>query len=137
MANTSHDGEFGFQIAPMLDVLFVLLLFFMVVAGAQRQETHLVTPLPGPSIGPIGKVPVTLAIAPDGQVDFNGASTDTPANHQLPETMARLKAVLAEAPDRPVLIEPAPTAQHQRVMDVLNLCKAVHAQNIAFSASGD
>ena len=30
MAGSVGDGEFGFQIAPMLDILFVLLLFFMV-----------------------------------------------------------------------------------------------------------
>ena len=43
----SVDGEHGFQIAPMLDVLFVLLLFFMMSAGAQKHETNLTTQLPG------------------------------------------------------------------------------------------
>lgn len=28
----------GFQIAPMIDVVFVIMLFFMVMAGLQRQE---------------------------------------------------------------------------------------------------
>ena len=41
MASSVGDGEFGFQIAPMLDILFVLLLFFMVMAGAQKHETAL------------------------------------------------------------------------------------------------
>ena len=31
----SSDGDYGLQIAPMLDVMFVLLLFFMVMAGKQ------------------------------------------------------------------------------------------------------
>jgi biopolymer transport protein ExbD len=133
MANSTVDGEFGFQIAPMLDVLFVLLLFFMVAAGAAKVETHLAVPLPGPRGGPADKIPVTLEIAADGQVSFNGASTDAPTDSGLPQTMARLKAVLADAPERPVIIEPAPSTRHQRVMDVLDLCKAVHVQKVAFS----
>ncbi len=137
MTSNQNDGEFGFQIAPMLDVLFVLLLFFMVAAGAQKSEKTIATQLPGRGEGPAGKVPVTLEIAADGQVIFNGTSMDAPANHQLPETTARLKAVLADAPDRPVIIQPAPSARHQRVMDVLDLCKAVHAQNVAFSSNTD
>ena len=47
MAGGVSDGEFGFQIAPMLDILFVLLLFFMVSAGAQKHEAALTTQLPG------------------------------------------------------------------------------------------
>jgi biopolymer transport protein ExbD len=137
MASNTGDGEFGFQIAPMLDVMFVLLLFFMMAAGAQKVETHISVPLPGRGEGPAGKVPVTLEIAADGQVIFNGASTDTPTDLQMPETMARLKAVLADAPERPVIIQPAPSTRHQRVMDVLDLCKAMHVRNIAFSPNGD
>jgi biopolymer transport protein ExbD len=131
------DGEFGFQIAPMLDVLFVLLLFFMVVAGAQKVETEIKVPLPGHGTGPLYNVPVTLEISADGQVTFNGVETDLPADHQLPQTTARLKAVMAEAPERPVYIQPAPSTHHQRVMDVLDMCKAVHIQNLAFSPNSD
>ena len=31
----SDDGDIGFQIAPMVDVVFVLMLFFMASAGSQ------------------------------------------------------------------------------------------------------
>ncbi|MEI6494225.1 MAG: biopolymer transporter ExbD, partial [Verrucomicrobiota bacterium] len=34
----SEDGDIGFQIAPMVDVVFVLLLFFMSCAGQQIIE---------------------------------------------------------------------------------------------------
>ena len=133
---TSHtdEGEFGFQIAPMLDILFVLLLFFMVSAGLQKHETTLSAPLPGHGPVAVDKVPVNLEITPEGQVIFNGAPTDAPTNDQLPETMARLKAALADAPERPVMISPAPSARHQRVVDVLNACKAVQVKNLVFSS---
>ena len=42
----SEDGDVGFQIAPMVDVVFVLLLFFMASAGSQVIETELNISLP-------------------------------------------------------------------------------------------
>ena len=42
-----NQGSFGFQIAPMIDVVFVIMLFFMVMAGAVKIENELNTQLPG------------------------------------------------------------------------------------------
>jgi biopolymer transport protein ExbD len=136
MASHSENSEFGFQIAPMLDILFVLLLFFMVSAGLQKHEAAISTPLPGQ--GPAGPlVQVSIEITSDGQVIFNGVATDTPAGHQLPETMARLKAAVADAPNRPIIISPASGTRHQRVIDVLNACVAVQVKNVTFGALAD
>lgn len=135
MANHGGDGELGFQIAPMLDILFVLLLFFMVCAGAQKHEAAISTPLPGR--GPGANVTVNLEIEADGQVMFNGAPTDTTTDQRLPETMSRLKAAIADAPERPVVISPSPSTRHQRVVDVLNACVAVKVKNLAFGAFAD
>lgn len=136
MASHSDNGEFGFQIAPMLDILFVLLLFFMVSAGLQKHEAAIKTPLPGLG-GPGPLVRVDIEITSDGQVICNGVATDTPAGHQLPETMARLKAAVADAPNRPIIISPASDTRHQRVIDVLNACVATHVKNVAFGALAD
>ena len=40
------DGDLGFQIAPMLDVIFVIMLFFMTLAGDKKVETQLKMTLP-------------------------------------------------------------------------------------------
>ena len=135
MTRTHDETEFGFQIAPMLDVLFVLLLFFMVMAGMQKVETNIKVPLPGG--GSVGNVPVVLDILSNGQVVFNGTPMDTTSSRALPETSARLQAALADSSHRPIIIRPAEDTRHQRVMDVLDLCKAVHAQNVAFSRVTD
>ncbi len=136
MASHTHDGEFGFQIAPMLDILFVLLLFFIVCAGVQKREATLTTKLPG--IAPPGpQVEVNLEITSEGQVMLNGASVDSTTDHSLPETVARLRAVVADAPERPIVIRPDPGTRHQRVVDVLNACKGAGARNVAFGAIAD
>ncbi len=131
----SVDGDHGFQIAPMLDILFVLLLFFMVSAGAQKHETNLSTQLPGGQPG--GDVPVQVQIDSDGQVSVNNVPTDTPDNHALPDTVGRLTAIIAAHDKQPVVIMPTRSTRHQRVMDVLNACAAAKVKNLAFGSPGD
>jgi biopolymer transport protein ExbD len=129
------DGEFGFQIAPMLDVLFVLLLFFMVSAGAQKHEANLTTQLPGGAPGTT--VPFEVGIDADGQVSIAGAAVDDPADAALPQLSARLKGVVAANSTQPVVITPTRTTRHQRVMDVMNACAGANVKNLAFGTPSD
>jgi len=133
MAGSTGDGEFGLQIAPMLDVLFVLLLFFMVSAGAQKHEASISTQLPGNQPGK--DIPVHVEIDVDGQIAVNGESTDTPTATALPQTVARLKAIVAENPKQPIVLIPTRSSRHQRVVDVLNACAAAGVKNLAFGAA--
>jgi len=131
----SVDGDHGFQIAPMLDILFVLLLFFMVSAGAQKHETNLTTQLPGGQPG--SQVPATISIDTAGQASINSVSADTPDNHALPETVDRIKAMIKSEPTKPFVITPTRSTRHQRVIDVLNACAAAGVKNLAFGSPGD
>ncbi len=132
----TSDGEFGFQIAPMLDILFVLLLFFMVSAGAQKHEASLTTQLPG-SGGPAPSIPVQIGIDDDGQVNVSGAPLDTPKDQALPQLVDRLRGVVASNPTQPVVITPTRSTKHQRVIDVLNACALAKVKNLAFGSPSD
>jgi biopolymer transport protein ExbD len=133
--STGANGEFGFQIAPMLDILFVLLLFFMVSAGAQKHEALLTTPLPSKS--PVDSVTVQVGIDSDGQVDIYGAPIDSPTDHGLPQLIGRLKGVVQTNATQPIVITPSRTTHHQRVMDVLDACAAANVKNLAFGSPSD
>ena len=135
MAGSVGDGEFGFQIAPMLDILFVLLLFFMVSAGSQKHETNLTTQLPGN--GPAGATPVQIGIDADGQVNIYQAPVDTPADHAMPELVARLQAVVKADANQPVVVTPSRSTRQDRVVDVLNACAEARVKNLAFGAVSD
>jgi biopolymer transport protein ExbD len=131
----TSDGEFGFQIAPMLDILFVLLLFFMVSAGAQKHEASLTTQLPGGKPG--GDVPVQVGIDDDGQVNVSGAPIDSPTDPALPQLVDRLKAIVAANATQPIVVTPTRSTHHQRVVDVLNACAAAKVKNLAFGTPSD
>jgi biopolymer transport protein ExbD len=135
MAGSVGDGEFGFQIAPMLDVLFVLLLFFMVTAGAQKHEASLTTQLPGGKPG--GDVPLEIGIDADGNITVSGQQVGEPDDTKLQPLVDRLTQVLAANTTQPVVITPVRSARQQRVIDVLNACAAAKVKNLAFGAPPD
>lgn len=135
---TSEDGDAGFQIAPMVDVVFVLLLFFMASAGSQIIEKELNINLPSgrsdASQPGTPSTPIIIDIFPDGQVQLNNRTYDSPANKDLPELRAWLKDTIDKFGDKdPVIIRPDPQTKHERIMDVLNAAAAAGVKNLTFS----
>jgi biopolymer transport protein ExbD len=117
----------------MLDILFVLLLFFMVNAGVQKHETSLITQLPGNG-APGALVPVQIGIDADGQVNISGVPLDSPVDHDMPTVLERLRGAIALDPAQPVVVTPSRTTKHQRVIDVLNTCSLAGVKNLAFGS---
>jgi biopolymer transport protein ExbD len=135
---TSEDGDVGFQIAPMVDVVFVLLLFFMASAGSQVIEKELNISLPsGKSASAAGGIPTTpiiIDILPDGKIQMNNQVYDNPASKELPELRAWLKQTIQKFGDKdPVILRPDPQTKHERVMDVLNAASAAGVKKLSFS----
>lgn len=135
---TSEDGDIGFQIAPMVDVVFVLLLFFMSCAGQQIIEKELNISLPSgraPSMETtIPKTPIIIDILPDGKVQSSEKVFDSPTSKDLPELKAWLKDTIAKFGDKdPVIIRPDPQTKHERIMDVLNAASASGVTKLSFS----
>ena len=134
----SEDGDVGFQIAPMVDVVFVLLLFFMASAGSQIIEKELNISLPsGKSAAAAGGIPTTpiiIDILPDGRIQMNNQVYDNPTSKELPELRAWMKQTIQKFGDKdPVILRPDPQAKHERVMDVLNAASAAGVTKLSFS----
>ncbi len=133
----SEDGDVGFQIAPMVDVVFVLLLFFMASAGSQVVERELNISLPSgrgaKAAGP-PPTPVIIDISPEGVVSMNNKVFDTPSSKEMPELRARLKENIDRFGDKdPVIIRPADNARQERIIDVLNSAASAGVKNLTFS----
>ena len=134
----SGDGDIGFQIAPMVDVVFVLLLFFMASAGSQIIELELNINLPSgrsqQAVPGAPSTPIIIDIFPDGRVQMNNKVYDTPTSKELPELRAWLTDTINKFGDKdPVIIRPEPDTRHERIMDVLNAAAAAGVKNLTFS----
>lgn len=134
MANFTHEnGNPEFQIAPMVNVVFVLLLFVVVSAGVQLVEKELSIELPT-CCGSAASSIVVIAIASDGQVTLNDQVFGESTDRELVRLETWLSELTAENGDQDlVIIRPADETRHQRVVDVLNACAFGRVKNLTFS----
>jgi len=135
MANVSNDnGDVGFQIAPMVDVVFVLMLFFMASAGVQIVEKALKIGLPsGRSV--CLQTPLKVDITKDGLVFVNDQQFGKGLeDKELTALREFFKNGIAKYDDQdPVIICPAPDTQHERIMDVLNAACNAGVKKLTFN----
>jgi biopolymer transport protein ExbD len=138
----SNEGMIGFQIAPMIDVVFVIMLFFMVMAGAVRVEKELPSQLPGNAETQSATEmmdEMVIAITESGDVSLNDEPMDTPTSHELPalkSTLIRLKQA-ADQSKTPVLVTVVSEqqAKYSRTVDVLNALAVAGISNVTFTVS--
>jgi len=131
----SEDGDIGFQIAPMVDVVFVLMLFFMACAGAQVVEKELNVNLPaGQNTGTSGKTPIIIDISRDGLVSINNQSYGKASDKEMTLLYEWLQNTMETfGGEDPVIIRPSPDAQHQYIIQVLNTAAKAKVKNLSFS----
>jgi len=135
----SEDGDVGFQIAPMVDVVFVLMLFFMASAGSQVAERELNMNLPG-SKSPSGAnsqippTPIMVDISADGKVSVNKQVYGSSADKDLNALRGFFKNTIEQFDSKdPVIIHPESDTRHERIMDVLNAAGTSGVKNLTFS----
>jgi biopolymer transport protein ExbD len=131
----------GFQIAPMIDVVFVILMFFIVQASNIQVETSHVTKLPGTEESKEGIMTpdeIAVRIEDDGQVYLNDDPLDTPEAKNLPEFASSLNQLressAASKAEVLVTIYANDLARYERVVDVLDALSRAKISNVSFQA---
>jgi biopolymer transport protein ExbD len=136
MATSSNetDGDHGFQIAPMVDVVFVLLLFFMACAGFKQVERHLGITVPNREPGAVPDPPIVLEIANDGAIMVNGLALAEADDASLPRLRAWFNRMpFDEVLNSPVVMRPSANTTHGRFLQVLALVKKMGFKKISFA----
>jgi biopolymer transport protein ExbD len=138
----TSEGNVGFQIAPMIDVVFVIMLFFMVMAGAVRVEKELNSQLPGTaetsgSTDFVDEQIITISEA--GEICLNDEPMDSPQSRDLPQlknTLLRLKQN-SDAAKTPaiVTIVSEELAKYSRTVDVLDALAVAKIDNVSFTVN--
>ncbi|RBP37284.1 outer membrane transport energization protein ExbD [Roseimicrobium gellanilyticum] len=141
-AISSEPVNVGFQIAPMIDVVFVIMLFFMVMANSVKMERHLSfgLPAPGPIVGERPALPPTeldVVIAEDGMVMMNEEQYDAVGQKAMPLFTAALQRISADAVARGdkvlVTIRAEEQASYERIIDVMNAMSKAKLANVTFA----
>ena len=123
--------------APMIDVVFLLLIFFMVSASFKIMESEICVNLPvAAAVEPDAKIPdeVIIDILSDGAVFVNEQEYDSSKSKDLPQLRTMLYRLREVFKNQSVIIRGQKEVPHGRVVDVLNVCAAAEIGRISFFA---
>jgi len=136
------------DLTPMIDVTFLLLIYFMVTTMLKQPEAELSITLPGkPQNTDIKPMPMLSVVIGDyGEVVLNGSEIEDGSDLEMPDLVANLKtqkgmrdqliatgARSKEEAELKVQIESSGIAEHQSSISVLNACALAGIEKITFS----
>ena len=122
--------QVGFQVVPLIDIMFLCLIFFMVSAAVAKWETKMGITVPTAVSGiraarQTGEI--IINIDAEGRIFINNTEM---APDRLTSTLGE---VAKEFPDQPVIIRADAMTRHERVIMVLDICRTVDIWNVAFA----
>ena len=116
------------DISPMMDMVFILLIFFIVTSTFTRETGIDVTKPKASSAKELAKESILIGITRQGTVHIN----ETQVNLSSLQTI--LKQMMAESPDRPVIIVSDRDAPSGSIVDVLDECNIAKVRKVSISA---
>ena len=129
--------RYGFNMTPMIDVLFLLIIFFLVSSHLAKQESQVELKLPVAQSGdddiPRDVPRITVNVKPDGQWLVRGAVVET---ERLPDL---LQAAQQAQPDSPieVRIRGSRQAPYSAVEPIMVACTKAGIWDITYAVYRD
>ncbi len=127
-----YPERITFQIAPLVDILLFLLVFFIMTWNFSRNEAELDVKVPAAREGKENRRPageVILNVKRDGSVVMNRRAM-TP--EELQQTLAKIAELY---PDQAVVLRGDENVDYRYVVDALDICRAANIWNVAFATS--
>jgi biopolymer transport protein ExbD len=124
----------GFQMAPMIDVVFLLLVFFMVASIYSEWETKVGVDIPTAQSGvtaPRGPGEIIINVDAENQYFVNGV------DHSSAQLEELLRSLGEGFPGTPVIIRADKQARYDAVLHVLDLCKVHGFRHVFFATLHD
>ena len=135
------NSKMELQIAPLIDVVFLLLIYFMVTASLIKKEGDISFVLPSSAVQDEMKdipVEVVIEIEENGTVILDGmqfSSEDRMLNDLANHIRLARHVALAQGSLFFVNLLPHRDAFHYRIVDVMDACAAAEVDNLTFSKS--
>jgi biopolymer transport protein ExbD len=120
------------ELAPMIDVVFLLLIFFIVTWQFARFERDMDISVPAAEEAEdkdrqTGEIIVN--VREDGSIILNGRTVTEP------ELLSKLQAISEAYPDQAVILRGSSEANFQAIINVLDQIKKAGIWNVAFATT--
>lgn len=122
--NKGRKAYDDINITPMLDLAYVLLVIFILMATASVQGIKVDLPKASAAQSLVQPKTIAITVTTDGQIFMDA----------FPVTMAdletRLRNAKASNPDVPIVLKGDQTAQYGKVTQVLDLCRQLDLNKV-------
>lgn len=122
----------GFQLAPMIDIMFLLLCFFIAAQIYAQWESEIDIKLPTAETGEApDRLPseIIVNVRSNGTMVVNQRELDTGGLSNL------LSRIVDLYPGQPVIIRADKKTDYEHIIGVLDICRKVDIWNISFATS--
>ena len=126
-----HEDEGqGINLTPMVDVVFLLLIFFLAATTFAREEVELDLRLPEARSGQPGEPgrQLVVNVLSDGRITMEGRDVTLEALRQ------KLAAAVARRADQAVLVRGDEAARFGVGLQVLDVCRLAKVKKVDFAA---
>lgn len=129
-----RGGAAALQLTSVMDVIFLLLCFFITSSVFSQWETEVSIALPTAKSATVpGRMPgeIILNLNEKGDVSINGRVLS------LAEVTERLKRIAAVYPGQPVVIRADKSVQYDRLMGLIDACRTADVWNFSLATKDD
>ena len=129
------------QITPLIDVVFLLLIYFMVTASLVQKEADLSFMLPAKvdTPNPVSlPIEALIEVSEMGDIVIEGmvfGQSEENLNDLISHLISLKEAADSSDSELIVNIMPADKALHGRIIKVMDACAAADVKNLSFSMS--
>lgn len=139
LSRNAEETKFELQISPLIDVVFLLLIYFVVTTELIKKEGDMSFMLPArvdDSVMITLPMEVVIIITKDGVVEVDGI-TFAAEDRDLSGLATQVKGLQAVAKSQgsPFFVNLLPDkgTLHHRVVDVMDACAAAEVESLSFS----
>lgn len=116
------------DLTPMLDVIFILLIFFIVTSVFVKESGYTVNYPEASTVEATSGEPIFIAVSPVGEMWMDGDIVP-PRNLRL-----RIEQRLAESPNAAVVIQADQEAANEFVLMIMNAAREAEASSVQIAA---
>jgi len=129
--NVAKIEPIPLQLAPLIDVLLLLLLFFIITMNLAKQETEIEISVPAADEGIVNNnreiSEIVVNVKKDGTMTVEGQEL------KEDQLLSRLQTIAGVRKDQAVILRGDEKTEYENVMNVLNICQKAGIWNVSFA----
>ena len=123
--------DVGIEMGPLMDIVFILLIFFVVTSSFTRETGVDVTKPQAQSASQLEKENLLIAITREGTIHMNERQVDLASLQDI------LKQSLAKAPDREAVVIADKGSETGVLVQVIDMCNLAGVKKVSIAAQAE